>query len=68
MDPVSVGVGVGISVSNNISILVPTVSLEPVGGNAINLHGYIIRTSIPLVYQRSRKLEVGRTSLLEHGM
>ena len=25
-------------------------------------------TSMPLVYQRSRKLEVGRTSLLEHGM
>ena len=25
-------------------------------------------TSMPLVNKRSRKLEVGRTSLLEHGM
>ena len=25
-------------------------------------------TSMPLVYQRSRKLEVGRTSLLEYGI
>ena len=46
MDPVGVGVGVGISVSNSIPILVPTVSLEPVGGNAINLFGYFIRTSL----------------------
>ena len=37
-DPVGVGV--------DVPLLVPTVSLEPVGGISPNLHGYIIGTSL----------------------
>ena len=37
-DPIGIGV--------DVLLLVPVVSIEPIGGSSPNLHGYIIRASL----------------------
>ena len=53
---------------NTNNTLIPDRSQPGITMTAPTVRHRDVGDKYPLVYQRSRKLEVGRTSLLEHGM